>query len=533
MPVRRLYIPPLGTLVIATVLLIPLTMLVVPVAADLPRIYQSDDVDRVSGNITTDDANEIARYVDFVFPAIPRAIEEQNRRFLESFPLTDDWSSAMPAGVRTKSGDVIKDAYVLLVPVKGFVRLFDGRYLADNEVVVGYVCDYRVQLPPDRTGDYPKHYYYLQSSEVRVTVNSADVKESRSKRDILSLTVGGDITAVAEITVVVKEVVKDLHTSCSTTCDEEGNCNTSCHTYVVTYEKYHRYALTVSDRINVKKPSTGVVYTLIDDGRPREHWIFPQPEAAYVADDGGNAIVTGLMYYTSYRMIKECELHKTAGKAGEPATKRASLKEPCYVIAALPSCGIAVLKESSFILQTDAENASVKGVPNFAYNDNLSHVEALRLKFSGNVTLRDPFGNELPCRREYRLIVTPSVDIDVKCGETTCRVLMRVSSDGYLYSGPVFLSCGAKSLTLNVTGGNAEFSVERGYIVDYRIPTNLPDRWYRFGGPYVNERFGSFETGTPSYVLPWYEFLVLLAAAVPFIVLFFILRREGEDEEYF
>lgn len=119
-----------------------------PALADLPRAYQSDDTD-VSGTTNSTDVNEIAKYTDIIFLNYPSAVSEQNRRFIISFPSTNDYESVVPEGVSTKSGNVIRDAYIKLIPISGLVRTPLGKYYADDEVVVGYVADYRIVLPPN------------------------------------------------------------------------------------------------------------------------------------------------------------------------------------------------------------------------------------------------------------------------------------------------------------------------------------------------------------------------------------------------
>ena len=520
-----------------------LSLLFLPavVKADLPRVYQSDDVDK-SGNTSSADLNIIAEYVDFVFPVPPPEIAEQNRKFIDNFPSTNDLVSAVPEGVETESRGVIKDAYVLLVPVKGFVKLPDGEYLADKTGVVGYVCDYRVQLPPDKTDSYPKHYYYIQNSDVKVTVESKDVKTSNSKKDIFTLAVEGDIKVVAEIKVVVKEVVEELHTSCSTTCDDEGNCETHCHSYVVTYTNYHTYTLTVKDTIHVKGPDVSKIYSLIRDGEPVEHWIFPSEDVAYIADDNGKPIVTELMCYTTYKVVKEYTKHETVGKSGSAKISTAYLAEPCYTTIALPSYGISIPR--GLVKQTDMKNETVS-LSNFKpYLQSYcqpKRVEAVRLVFTGNITVCDPFGNELPCSRAVRVITTPVVEVAKECNDTSCSVTMRVFGESgdktdkkIPYTGQACVSWGAKTETFNVTDGVLTFTVKRGYVVNYHLFPVLPDRWYSYDGPFFTEKYGSFETGPSSYMLSWYEFGILLAGAVPLIAMYCVYRWvfSGDEEEY-
>ena len=93
-----------------------------PALANLPRAYQSDDVD-VNGTTNSTAINEIAKYTDIIL-----AVSEQNRRFISSFPLTSDYECVVPEEVSTKSKGVIRDVYIKLIPISGLVRTPLGKY---------------------------------------------------------------------------------------------------------------------------------------------------------------------------------------------------------------------------------------------------------------------------------------------------------------------------------------------------------------------------------------------------------------------
>lgn len=269
------------TLILMLLTLLMLMLLIHPAGADLPRTYQSEDVDVTNMSSSSDPAD----YYDFVFVSIPEEVEEQNRKFIQSFPQTDVWESAVPSGAHTRSEGVIKDAYVKLIPVRGLVTVEDSSgsegFAADKTVTVGYLLDYRVQLPSDKTSDYPKHYYYLESHSAEITIagtgtgtgidtgsctgKSGDVKRGEGERSVVDVDVEGcdGVKATATIKVVVKEKIIEKHRSCHTECDSGENCRKVCRTYYTTRYEYHTHELTVEDGLKIIKPEAVLIYTLL------------------------------------------------------------------------------------------------------------------------------------------------------------------------------------------------------------------------------------------------------------------------------
>lgn len=569
-PVSRILSPPVMTLL---TLMLMLPLLIHPATADLPRTYQSDDVDR-SGSMTN--TSDPAEYYDFVFPYIPSVVEEQNRRFIQSFPQTDEWASAVPSGVSTRSSGVIKDAYIKLIPVKGLVKV-DSGFAANKSVTVGYLLDYRVQLPPDKTGSYPKHYYYLESHSAEVTITGKNTKRGGGERDVVDIEVEGrdSVRATATIKVVVKEKIIEKHTHCERDCDSNGQCTVSCHTYYITKYRHHTYTLTVEDSLRIVNSKPVQIYTLLRE-KPVKQCIFLNDGVASLAwapssgsgSSGGSTpppsstltpAVKGLRYYTTYRVITDAYIHKTAGKSGYAGSDHVSLDEPAYFIASIPS--FSILPISAWIEKEEVRNATVS-VPNFKSeikpfdvvmmcvraggSGGVSGSTSLGNLSPGNLSLipLDIFGNPVKTIQHVKKLVKPSVNVTVEAKpghkpgekEYTVKMFITYNNNTSTYTGPVYISFRAKTFTINATDGYLEFTVNESGTVNYFIPSTIPDDWYNASEDvFMDSLHGSFYVGKiQPFMLPIYEFVIVAAAVAPLAILYYVLKRllVVEEEEY-
>jgi hypothetical protein len=484
-----------------------------PALADLPRAYQSDDVD-ISGTTNSTDINEIAKYTDIIFLKYPSAVSEQNRRFISSFPSTSDYECIVPEGVSTKSGSVIRDAYIKLIPIRGLVRTPLGKYYADDEVVVGYVADYRIVLPPnDDEGDV-RYYYSLKGTSITVSV---DGRTGNSKKDVLTLKPSGDIKAVALITAVVN-VRKEVDVEVTV------NGTTYIETYVYNYTE--KYSLSVEDVIPVVQHRQSVdVYELRDENGTREYWILLHSDVSEIKSND-TVVVGGLSSFITYRSIK------SAVKVGEGFKAQVSLSEPAYEVVVLPAYE---LYSHTAVLDRNSVKADVKLGDNIKLG-NLYEIKAIRVGFDKDIEVVDVFGKILPQKRYVKHYLKPNVIIRVEKTEKSYKVWMNISANSTPYNGLVYLSVGSRSFTLNATDGIVYFETERGYKkVGYSIPSTLPDRWYASHEKlFFKSLSGSFTLGKPDpLIVSIYKLIFWIIATLPFLLLYllakWLLYKEEED----
>ncbi|WP_048095722.1 hypothetical protein [Archaeoglobus fulgidus] len=484
-----------------------------PALADLPRAYQSDDVD-ISGTTNSTDINEIAKYTDIVFLKYPSAVSEQNRKFISSFPSTSDYECVVPEGVPTKSGSVIRDVYIKLIPISGLVRTPLGKYYADDEVVVGYVADYRIVLPPDDDEGDVRYYYSLKGTSITVSV---DGRTGNGKKDVLTLKPSRDIRAVALITAVVN-VRKEVDVEVTV------NGTTYIETYVYNYTK--KYSLSVEDVIPVVPHRQSVdVYELRDENGTIEYWILLHSGVSEIRSND-TVVVGGLSSFITYRSIK------SAVKVGEGFKAQISLSEPAYEVVVLPSYE---LYSHAAVLDKDSVKADVKLGDNIKLG-NLYEIKAIRVGFDKDIEVVDVFGKTLPQKRYVKYYLKPNVSIRVEKTEKSYKVWMNVSANSTPYNGPVYLSIGSQSLTLNATNGVVYFKTERGYKkIGYLIPSTLPDNWHESGGTvFFKSISGSFTLGKPDPLLSSiYKLIFWVVVVLPFILLYllakWLLCEEEED----
>ena len=489
---------------VAKLLQVPLCLLFVilvinPALADLPRAYQSDDVD-VNGTTNSTDINEIAKYTDIIFLKYPSAVSEQNKKFISSFPSTSDYKSIVPEGVPTKSKGIIRDAYIKLIPISGLVRTPLGKYYADDEVVVGYVADYRIVLPPnDDEGDV-RYYYSLKGTSITVSV---DGRTGNGKKDVLTLKPSGDIRAVAVITAVVN-VRKEV--------DVEVTVNGTRYIETYVYNYTEKYSLSVEDVIPVEPHRQSVdVYELRDENGTREYWILLHSGVSGIKSND-TVVVSGLSSFITYRSIKN------AVKIGEGFRAQVSLSEPAYEIVVLPSYE---LYSHTAVLDRDSVKADVKLDENIKLG-NLYEIKAIRIGFNKNIEVVDVFGKTLPQKRYVKYYLKPNVSIRIEKTEKSYEIWMNISANNTPYNGPVYLSIGSQSLTLNTTNGMVYFETERGYKkVGYSIPSTLPDRWYESSKKlFFNSVSGSFTLGKPDPLhVSIYKLIFWVVVVLPLILL--------------
>jgi len=490
-----------------------LILVINPALTDLPRAYQSDDVD-INGTTNSTDINEIAKYTDIIFLKYPLAVSEQNRRFISLFPSTSDYECIVPEGVSTKSKGVIRDAYIKLIPIRGLVRTPSGKYYADDEVVVGYVADYRIVLPPDDDEGDIRYYYSLQSTSITVSV---DGRTGNGKKDVLTLKPSGDIKTVALITAVVN-VRKEVDVEVTV------NGTTYIETYVYNYTE--KYSLRVEDVIPVLQHRQSVdVYELRDENGTIEYWILLHSGVSEIRSNN-SIVVGGLSSFITYRSIKN------AVKVGEGFKAQISLSEPAYEIIVLPSYE---LYSHAAILDKDSVKADVKLGDNIKLG-NLYEIKAIRVGFDRDIEVIDVFGKTLPKKRYVRYYLKPNVSIRIEKTEKSYKVWMNVSANSTPYNGPVYLSIGSQSLTLNATNGMVYFETERGYKkVGYSIPSTLPNNWHESGKTvFFKSVSGSFTLGKPDPLLiSVYKMVIWIIVILPFILLYFLakwlLYKEEED----
>ncbi len=493
------------------ILLSFLVILVInPALADLPRTYQSDDVD-VNGTTNSTDINEIAKYTDIIFLKYPSAVSEQNRRFISLFPSTSDYECVVPEGTSTKSKGVIRDAYIKLIPIRGLVRTPSGKYYADDEVIVGYVADYRIVLPPDDDEGDVRYYYSLEGTSITVSV---DGRTGNGKKDVLTLKPSGDVRAVAVITAVVN-VRKEVDVEVTV------NGTTYIETYVYTYTE--KYILSVEDVISVVPHRQSVkVYELRDENGTREYWVLLHSGVLEVRSND-TIVVGGLSSFITYRSIKN------AVKIGEGFKTQISLSEPAYEIIVLPSYE---LYSHAAVLDKDSVKADVKLDKNIKLS-NLYEIKAIRIGFNKNIEVVDFFGKKLPQKRYVKYYLKPNMSIRIEKTEKSYKVWMNISANSTPYNGPVYLSVGSRFLTLNATNGVIYFETERGYKkVGYSIPSTLPDKWFK-GGKIVffKSMSSSFTLGKPDPLLvSIYKIAFWIIAILPFILLYLLAKWLLSDD---
>lgn len=503
----------------------------VPARADLPLLYRSDDADLPlpqSLNLSDLTAEELARYFDAVFPEVPEKVFQQNVRFVSSFPATDVWESAVPEGVQVSSSGVIRDAYVKLIPVN-LVKT-DGGFLSGKIAKVGFVADYRVELPPDRTSSYPKHYYSLVSHDMTVRING---KSFDTSKGVVTLSGSVDrVVAEASIRAVVREKIVDLETDCWVEDNE-----TVCDTYEVTTYRTHRYSLTVKDSIEIlngnEQEVTGI-YTLVscyngtENCKVQEHWILPGSTVAAVGDGNGSTLIGGLKEVASFRWIDAAEVK---GKGG---SRSVELDEPAYTLLLTPGRDVLVYDASCRVPYMDARPAN-QDIPNFRPEGGLYSVKSFRLVCGKSAVPLDIFGNELPYESTVKYLVEPVVDVEKQELPGGWEITMKISYGNVKYSGTVQVNTPSGVLFANVTNGVASFTMNGSGRVSYFIPSDLPEDWYNSDETYFfMATQGGFQAGRIPFSLPFYEFVLLLAAITPFLLAYVALRWvfSGEDEEY-
>lgn len=504
-------------------------------SADLQIIYQSDDKDeKAPSNVSNLSLEDLAKYYDYAFNIPPlREVAEQNLRALNAFPLKGNDESAVPYGTPTKSKGVIKDAYIKLIPIDGLIKTPNGFY-PDKVARVGYLVDYRIQLPPDVTDHYPKHYYSVNKESVKVIIKSGDQKKvSQSKRDVVKLKIGDSVKAEATISVTIKETIIELHTSCETECDENGNCTTHCHTYEVRYTEYHDYSLTVSDIIPIYRPKEPAkIYQLLKNGNPCEYWIIPNDMSTYIST-GSTVIVNGLHSFTTYRVIKQVTYKTSRGSS------TSTLDDPFYYLAVLPSYDIIPRMWTCTILNESCEVKTVDYIPNFKPLSQLKDCKSIRIMWNNNITLLDPFGNPIKTER----IVKKLVPVEIKFstlkyeGKNAYLVKGYASYDNIPYNGPIYITYRGQLHTINVTNGEFTILLNGSGTLSYKIPRNLPNDWYLSPqSSFPDETVGTYEIGKEDwYTLGWWTFVILLSTALPFYVAYYLFRKyylEEEGEDY-
>ncbi len=526
-------VPRIGSLtriaVLSVLLLLFTTYLAL--ASDLPLIYRSEDKDLE--NVTTNVTNltELAKYYDVLFTSIPDAVINQNEKAFLSFPLKGNSESAVPFGTQTRSSKVIKDAYVKLIPLRGFVQV-DDRFYMDKRVEVGYLLDYRIELPPDVTDSYPKHYYYLDGVEVRVTLKSGDVvKESKSKRDVFYIDAKGDIVATATISVSYTEKVVELHESCYTTCDESGNCSTHCHYYEVTYYRHHLDSVNVGDVLKRFTPPKVKIKVIFDDsGNPVEQAVYPNEVTAYLSADD-TPIVEGIRYVATYKCIKDYTVYSKSGSSTY------ALSTPFYCVLSVPSLTVSPKRASVEIVSAEYENATVANVPNFKPLSQLIRYKVIDLRYGKVLIPRDFFGNEL----KYDLIrergCRVNVSVDVRKVNGAYEANLRFSYCGIPYEGVVYLGFRAHGYEYDVSDGFLSLKFNRSGLLTYLIPRRIPKNWYEDDEQvYPLETAGNLYVGEKMdlYSLGWKIFVILLSGVVPILLLYKVLKKylREEEEEY-
>ena len=401
--------------------LLALLALIIPASADLPRYYQSDDADLMESFNSTD-LNEIAEHTDILFLKYPSAVSEQNRRFISSFPSTGDDESVIPLGVQTESSDVIRDAYIKLIPVNGLIKT-PSAYYADKEVTIGYVADYRIVLPPDDDEGDVRYYYSLKGASITVEVEG---KVSGSKKDVFTVhPTGNTIEAKAEIKAVIN-VRKEV--------DVEVTRNNT--TYIVThvYHYTQHHSLSVADNIPLEFCKPSDVYMLKDEKGILEYWVFPNRFVAEIRSNG--TAVGGLMSFLTYRTVKDAVI--------KPLNSHEALSEPAYEVLALPAYQLT--SNNVAILDRKVEEAEVSLEKDFTVGS-LYRVKALRISFTKNIELVDAFGNVLSCNLHEKYYLRPDVDVKVEDVGDKYAVTIRISATEEAYSGPVYVTAGRKQFT--------------------------------------------------------------------------------------
>lgn len=360
-----------------------------------------------------------------------------------------------------------------------------------------------------------RYYYSLKDTIIAVSV---DGRTGNSKKDVLTLKPSGDIKAVALITAVVN-VRKEVDVEVTV------NGTTYIETYVYNYIKKH--SLRVEDAIPVVQHRQSVeVYELRDENGTIEYWILLHSGVSEVKSND-TAVVSGLSSFITYRSIKN------AVKVGEGFKAQISLSEPAYEVVVLPSYE---LYSHAAILDKDSVKADVKLDENIKLG-NLYEIKAIRIGFDRDIEVVDVFGRILPQKRYVKYYIKPNVSTHVEKTEKSYKVWMNISANSTPYNGPVYLSIGSQSLTLNATNGIVYFETERGHKkVGYSIPSTLPDRWYVSGETvFFKSVSGSFTIGKPDQLLvSIYKIVIWTIVILPFILLYFLAKwllykEEGED----
>ena len=389
-----------------------------------------------------------------------------------------------------------------------------GKYYADDEVIVGYVADYRIVLPPDDNEGDIRYYYSLKGTSITVSV---DGRIGNGKKDILTLRPSGDIKAVALITAVVN-VRKEVDVGVTV------NGTTYVETYVYNYTE--KYSLSVKDVIPVVPHRQSVnVYELRDENGTREYWILLHSGVLEIRSND-TIVVGGLSSFITYKSIKN------AVKIGERFKAQISISEPAYEVVVLPSYE---LYSHAAVLDKDSIKADVKLGDNIKLG-NLYEIKAIRIGFNKNIEVVDVFGKILPQKRYVKYYLKPNVNIRIEKTEKSYKIWMNISANSTPYNDPVYLSVGSRFLTLNATNGMVYFETERGYKkVGYLIPSTLPDNWYKNSKKvFFKSVSGSFVLGKRDpLMISLYRMVFWIAITSPFILLYILMKwllyKEEED----
>ncbi len=487
----------------ALILLLIFVLLIHSVKADLPRIYHSEDVDVNSTNLS--------QFCDFVFLSPPKLVFMQNSKFIANFPKTDVWKSAIPIGVATKSYGVIRDAYFKLFPVN-CVKV--GRYYVKNGTAkVAFLLDYRIHLPPDETAGYPKYFYKLLFTRVRVQILN---RTFRSCRGFVE-TGSNVVKARATITAVVLEKIVRKHEECKTVCDSNRSwyCWDECDVWYTTSYLTHTYRLVLKDELDFERPTASVVYELVEGGKPVQYYVKPSNVVSTITC--GNCGVEGIKYIATYAAIKNYEL------CSEGGCKIFKLKEPYFEVVQIPSyCLIATCP-----CAVDYEFAKVE-IPNFKLDTKLKLVNGILVRCNGKIRLLNVFGKPTPLRVKRKMLARPEVKVLKEKLKNNWSVRMEITYAGKKYSGPVYLSFPDKEVVMYAKDGLLTFRTNSS--LSYFIPSNLPKNWWNNSTVvFCDAGYGRIDLVSKK-LLAFYEFALIASAALPFVVFYKVLEWAFRDE---
>ncbi len=487
----------------ALILFFTLILLVHVVKADLPRIYHSEDIDVNSTNLSS--------FCDFVFLNPPKAVFMQNSKFIANFPKTDIYESAIPEGVLTKSYGVIRDAYFKLFPVNCIKA--GNSYITNGTARVAYLLDYRIRLPPDKTASYPKHYYRLVSTRVKVEMLNETFRSCRG----IAETGANVVKARATITAIVLEKIVRKHEECRTVCDSNKSwyCWEKCDVWYTTSYKTHTYMLVLKDKLRFEKPKPSVVYELIENGKPLQYYVQLSDVVSTIIC--GKCDVEGIKYVATYAKIKNYKL------CSETGCRIFKLKEPYFEVVQIPSyyliatCPCAV----------DYTPAKV-GIPNFKLDSKLKLIKDILIKTNGEIKLLDVFGKPMPFKLKKKTLDRPVVRIFKKKVGNTWFVEMNITYGGKRYSGPVYLTFPNREAILYAKYGHLTFRTNSS--LSYFIPSNLPKDWWNNSTiVFCDNGYGKINL-IPNKLLAFYEFVLIASAVLPFVAFYKVLEWAFKDE---